>query len=366
MLSVKQNASIQEFIVLARCSIHSYEASILQSENACMNSSDEEKVTGKAKGGVARAKALSPDARTEIARKAAVARWGISATHKGNFNDELGIDVDCYVLDDPQKTAVISQSGMARAIGLSPRGNAFPRFLSSQGMADSVSAELREKIENPIKFQWATGGAEAPTIHGYDSAILIDVCNAIISAASKGNLTKRYDNVIAQARIITGATAKNGIRQLVYALAGYDATREEIIAAFKLYVQEEAKKYEAEFPNDLYVQWHRLYQIPVLERGKPWHFKHLTINHIYVPLAQSNGKILTLIRALKEQGGDRQKKLFQFLNELGARALRMHLGRVLEMCESSTTKAEYEKKIRERFGGQQEFEFANPEADPTV
>jgi hypothetical protein len=26
-------------------------------------------------------------------------------------------------------------------------------------------------------------------------------------------------------------------------------------------------------------------------RGKPWHFKYLTVNHIYHPLAESNGKI---------------------------------------------------------------------------
>ena len=104
----------------------------------------DEEVVGHAKGGLARAAALSEGERREIARKAAAARWGVRATHKGNFKDELGIDVDCYVLDDAQKTAVISQSGMARVLGLAPRGNAFPRFLSSQGMADVVGAELRK------------------------------------------------------------------------------------------------------------------------------------------------------------------------------------------------------------------------------
>lgn len=253
---------------------------------------------------------------------------------------------------------------MARAIGLSPRGNAFPRFLTSQGMADFVGAELREKIENPLKFQWGSGGADHPpiTVHGYDSAILIDVCNAIIAADVSGRLTKRYEAVISQARIITGATAKQGIRDLVYALAGYDVTREEIIAAFKLYVQQEAKKYEKEFPNELYAEWHRLYQIPVPDRGKPWHFKHLTIKHIYYPLAKSNGKLLTLMRALKEEEGNRQTKLFQFLNDLGARALRMHLGRVLEMCESSPDRETYERKVVNRFGGQQELDLPMPDA----
>jgi len=36
------------------------------------------------------------------------------------------------------------------------------------------------------------------------------------------------------------------------------------------------------------------------------------------------------------------------------------LGRVLEMAESSADKFGYEKKIVERFGGQQEFELVVP------
>jgi hypothetical protein len=64
-----------------------------------------------------------------------------------------------------------------------------------------------------------------------------------------------------------------------------------------------------------------------------------------------------LVRALKADGGDRKKKLFQFLNELGARALRIQIGRVLEMTESSATHIEYENKIAERFGGQTELDL---------
>jgi hypothetical protein len=85
--------------------------------------------------------------------------------------------------------------------------------------------------------------------------------------------------------------------------------------------------------------------------------KNLTVKHIYYPLAKSNGKIYELLKALKAKDGDRQKKLFQFLNDIGARALRMQLGRVLEMSESSADRWTYEAKIRERFGGQQELNF---------
>lgn len=67
-----------------------------------------------------------------------------------------------------------------------------------------------------------------------------------------------------------------------------------------------------------------------------------------------------MLKALKARDGDRAKKLFQFLNEIGARALRIQLGRVLEMAESSPDKCIYENKIAERFGGQKELELVVP------
>ena len=76
-----------------------------------------------------------------------------------------------------------------------------------------------------------------------------------------------------------------------------------------------------------------------------------------VEYLKSNGKIFALLKALKANDGDQKKKLFQFLNDIGARALRMQLGRVLEMCESSASKGDYEAKIVDRFGGQRELDF---------
>jgi hypothetical protein len=100
------------------------------------------------------------------------------------------------------------------------------------------------------------------------------------------------------------------------------------------------------------------YDIPPIQgRGRPWHFKKLTVDHIYAPLAQSNGKIVELMRANKAASGDRKKKLLQFLSETGTRALRMHLGRVLEMAEDAPDRATYEAKIKKRFALQQELEF---------
>ena len=321
---------------------------------------------GRAKSGLARARALAPARRSEIARQAAIARWGAKATHRGNFQREFGIDVDCYVLDDPQKTAVISQRGMGEALGHPKRtsGKAFLRSVMGPTLAPYLGEELIEKLQNPLIFQPLGMGANVAS-HGYDVTILIDVCKAIIQAESEGKLSANQANRARHAHIIVGASAKAGIKGLVYALAGYTPSASEVIAAFKLYVQEEARKYEPEFPNELYVEWHRLYDIPVPARGKPWHFKYLTVRHIYYPLVQSRGKLYALLKALKAGDGDRRKKMFQFLNEIGAKALRIHLGRVLEMAESSETKEAYEKRVVQRFGDQQELDLVVP-SGPTA
>jgi P63C domain len=323
---------------------------------------------GAAKGGAARASKLSAARRQEIARAAIQARWEKAgkaplpkATHKGSFKEDFGTDVDCYVLDDQQKTAVISQTGMARALGLSPRGDSFSKFLATKGMAGSGSDELRRKLEYPLKFQWGSGGTEIPptVAHGFDATLLIDVCKAIIAAEAEGKLGERQARIAKQAHIILGASAKAGIKGLVYALAGYNATREETIAAFRLFVQEEAREYEKEFPNQLYAEWYRLYNLPKPERNKPWKFKHLTVDQVYRPLARSNGKILQLTQEQRENSKSRWKKLHQFLSEVGVKALRTHLGQLLGIARISKTQRQYESHFKSLFGDQ--FEIAFPE-----
>jgi hypothetical protein len=310
-------------------------------------------------GGKARAAALSPKKRKEIAAKAAIARWGAKSTHKGNFKEEFGIDVDCYVLQDESKTAVISQTGMARALGLSARGNAFPRFANSNVMQKYIGAELREKINNPLKFQWVSPGAEQPplSVHGYEVTLLIDVCKAILAAADAGDLLARQKPMAKQAHIITNASAKHGITQLVYDLAGFDTIAEERIAAFKLFVIKEAREYEKEFPDELYKQWYRLYELQQPQRGRPWAFKTLTLDHVYWPLAKSNGKILELTRLQKSSSEKRHQKLHQFLSDIGVKALRQHLGQLLGIAQVSSNRDEYERNINKVFGEQHELDL---------
>lgn len=317
-----------------------------------------ENYSGKAKGGIARANALTEEQRKEIAKKAAQTRWGLRATHKGNFKEEFGIDLDCFVLNDENKSAVITQRGMGVALGYSAGGNHFSRLINSKSLMPYLGPELVDKIENPILFQIVDvvpSGETNVKAYGYDVSILIDVCKALINASYDKKLKKSQNKIIHHAQIIINASAKSGIKGLVYALSGYKPEVEEVIAAFKKYILEEAKKYEKEFPTELYMEWQRLYKIVPPEKGKNWKMMHLTIDHIYIPLAKSNGRLLKLLREAKDIQGDKNKKLFQFLNEIGTQALRLQIGRVLGIAETSSNKLDYENKIQKKFGWQVQY-----------
>jgi len=187
--------------------------------------------------------------------------------------------------------------------------------------------------------------------------LLIDVCKAIVTAEADGKLLENQKGIARQARIILNASAKAGIKGLVYALAGYDATKQEIIASFKMYVQEEAREYEREFPELLYQEWYRLYNLPKPDKNRPWKFKHLTVDQVYWPLARSNGRILELTQAQRETSKTRYKKLHQFLSEIGVKALRTHLGQLLGIARISKSQHEYESHFRTLFDVQLEMTF---------
>ncbi|OZI26690.1 hypothetical protein CAL26_05045 [Bordetella genomosp. 9] len=318
-----------------------------------MNEESKPEAKGRAKGGLARAAKLSPEERSEIARRAAQKRYGLKASHRGNFKDQFGIDVECYVIDDAKKTAVISQIGMGQAIGLSSRGNAFPRFLESQAMGPYLGAEIRKKLENPLIFQWRNDGAGPPiTIHGYEATLLIDVCQAITKAQAHKALKSHQQKIAHAAAVLLGASAKSGIDGLVYALAGYNRTKEEVIEAYKMYVREEAREYEREFTPELYEEWYRLYGLARPVRGRPWEFRYLTIDHIYKPLARSSGKVFELAKSTKAEHGEATDKIHQFLSEVGVKALRTQIGKITGIATVSNSREEYEKHIQEKVFGQ--------------
>ena len=292
------------------------------------------------------------------------------ATHRGNFKKDFGIDVDCYVLNDERHTAVISKRGMARSLGMSDRGNSITNLVQSKSLSEIITSAdgLREKLSNPLIFKdsLSADGKLNPIVHGYDVTILIDLCQAIKKANEEGKLAPNQKHIARQAGIIVAASAKAGIKGLVYALSGYDVTREEIISSFKRFVAQEARGYEKEFPDELYKEWYRLYQEKRPKKNKPWRFMHLTDSQVYKPLARSNGRLLKLLKVHKREYGNKNNRLHQFLAEIGVKALRQHLGQLLAIAKLAKSRVEYECNFEKLFSDQLPLDLSLDENDGNI
>lgn len=173
------------YIMLALDWYGSYNARINLRRYACMS----KELKGRAKGGKALAEKMTPEQRIERAKKGSTARWGekpFRATHRGNFKTEFGMDVDCYVLNDENKTAVISQRGLAVALGYSiPTGAQIMRLVDSKNLAPYVGGEIRQKLAEPIIFlrqELVSNPQSKSKLHGFDVTLLIDICKAIVNA----------------------------------------------------------------------------------------------------------------------------------------------------------------------------------------
>lgn len=292
----------------------------------------------------------------------------LQAIRKGNFQKKFGFDCDCYVLNDEKHTAVITQRGMARVLGMSDRGNSLINLVQSKSIAGTVADELSQKIHNPLIFNPNTvaDSSKFNKAHGYDVVLLIDLCRAIIQANEEGKLAHNQRHIARQAQIIINASAKSGIQGLVYAITGYDATKEEIIQGFnKFLIEEMSRDYAQEFPPELYFEWSRIYNFPV-RVGRNHHVKcrWLTIDHVYIPLLRSNGTILRLLKEKKRNDYNGNcKKLFQYLNEeAGAPALRKHLQQLLAIATTAKGNREkYEEDFNTLFGMQLQFDFSKLE-----
>jgi P63C domain len=316
-----------------------------------------EEITGRAKGGIARAQNLTLEQRREIGRKGALARWGDptnttklpQAICEGSL--DLGVvELDSYVLKDRRR--VFHKRNMADAIGLkSQGGNVFLRTINSKGLGSLIPDKIKDKMNNPIVFRTPSGAVA----HGFEGTDLIEVCDAIWEARKQGKLTTSQHLIGIQAEIIIRSVAKVGIIALIDEATGYikDKGKEEYREFYKQFVREEARQYEKEFPDQLFDVIYELYHITRKHKNKhPQFFGHFIRKYIYKPLANSNGAVLEMIdekNPVVYTSGGRKYKIFQFLEEIGTSALRSQIWQVIGIGNATRSKQSFDKAFAKAF-----------------
>ncbi len=311
-------------------------------------------------GGKVRAEKLSPEERRIIARQAAVARWektnDPSRIPEASYQGDLTIGdvaLDCYVLDDRRR--LFHKKEMANILGLkSQGGSAFLRTMTRKGIASTISSDLQDKLDNPIKFKNLSG----VLTHGYEASTLIEVCDTIIEADDQGKLVDSQKFLVRQAQILIRSAAKIGIVALIDEATGFiaDKRKEEYRELFKEFIAKECREWAQEFPDQFFNMIYKLYG---LKRANPNSFKHPAFfggfirKYIYFPLASSNGAILEELdqkNPVVYINGGRKHKFHQYLTEeLGINALRSHLWQVIGIGNAAKNKIDFERSFKRAF-----------------
>lgn len=312
-----------------------------------------DEVTGRARGGVARAKKLPSDARIAIARKAAQSRWATDYP-KADYTGELPIGdlrIPCAVL--PDGTRVLSQRGVGRALGRSFGGatwkktdgdgaGGLPFYINASPLKPFIPNDLLVLLSQPLMYQHGKGGGAAA---GLVATALTGVCNVWLSAREahyRGEirLNESQLSVALRAEIIMRGLADVGIVGLVDEATGYQEIRDrnalqEILNAF---LRKELAAWAKRFPDEFYQQIYRLRGWDRTGRGssRPQIVAYYTKDLVYARLAP--GIIEELERRNPSEHGRRKSKHHQWLTEdVGHPALAQHLYAVITLMRVSTS-----------------------------
>jgi len=288
---------------------------------------------GRAKGGLARAAKLTPEERSAIARKGALAKQAKrddpklpNAEYKGVL--KIGeLEIPCFVLEDGRR--VISGRGMTAAIGMKGRGQGVARIQGLKALKSLESNDLTLAIENPIQF---TGGSPQVGVasDGFEASVLQELCEALLRARDTGALKTEQEIRYGQfADMLTRAFARVGIVALDDEATGYQEIRPQdaLQKYLELLIRKELAAWVKKFPDEFYENIYKLknWKWPGMGKNRYSVVGHYTRNLVFDRIAPGLLKELEQ-KSPKNEKGARNGKLHQWLTEdVGNPMLAQHM-----------------------------------------
>lgn len=318
----------------------------------------EVKAGGRALGGLARAEALTAEARSQIASDAARERWAKRAKPMPDMPRVLegyssflllgGVKLPCAVIEGPNGIQrVLSENGITNAIlgtrsGASKRlkkvaeqeGAPIPLFAAPRQLKPFISKELLDGPLAPIDY---VDGERV--IRAYDSTVLVAVCSLWLKAREKGTLQAQQLPKAQNAESLTLALADTGVVGLIDEATGYqdERAKDALAKIFTTFLAKERQKWALTFPVDFYREIYRL-------RGwkfEPWNTKRPSViaawtdDFVYDRLAPGLTEELRNKNPIVDTGR-RSHKHFQWLNpERGHPKLKEHIAGVIALLRSA-------------------------------
>lgn len=317
---------------------------------------DESKKYG-AQGGRARAANLSKEERSEIAKKAAAARWGQDlplARYPGILR--LGdTDFPCAVLSD-EKTRVLTETDFMKGMEMyrsgalsvrrgSERGAREPLFLAFKNLKPFVEKHLSDV--HTLPFRTLSGNVS----YGIPAETIVSICNVWIDADAAGVLRKRQKRVAEQARRLKEALANKAINDLVDQATGFKGakTRDFVAEIIEKFVSKELRPWVSTFPPEYYEHLYRLkgwnYENMKPNSPKPLEVGRLTDDLVYKRLAPFVREEVRRLTPRNEKGYLKNKLHSRLTEDTGHPKLREHLKALIAVMAGHTTYESFQRHV---------------------
>jgi hypothetical protein len=299
------------------------------------------------KGGEARARSLTPQQRSEIAKNAAKARWEDAspvATHEGVF--AIG-DTEIFAAVLPDGSRIISQAALLRAIGRSRSPKAgtgilktvdkLPFFLQAKALSPFIDNDLIESTK-PVFFKTESGKKSV----GYKAEALPAVAETYLRMRdgyheSGSVVPKTLQHIVKACDLVTRGLAQVGIVALIDEATGYRQQLEnkELQRILDKWMTGYARKWAKTFP-DLF--WEKLLRVKGYEsyigHPRPQFVGHWVNDIVYKRLAPGVHSKVKDLNPRKD--GARKHKHHQFLSEdHGVPELKEHILRAMTLFDVS-------------------------------
>lgn len=312
------------------------------------------KVPARAKGGLARAAAMSPQDRAESAKRAADARWARDlprATHEGDANIG-GVIIPAANLPDGRR--LLSQGRFLQAIGRSRTPKAgtgahatvdgLPFFLQAEALKSFIPNNLTVSTA-PVFYLSKTGRKSV----GYDALLLPNVVNVYLDfrtaqlADGKG-IPSQYAHIIAACDALSRGLQRIGIIGIIDEATGFQEVRDKqaLQAILDQYLRKELATWAKRFPDEFYEHIFRLRNWTWKGRGTnpPQAVAGYTKDIVYARLAP--GILDELEKKNPVESGSRKAKHHQWLtDDVGHPALTQHLYAVIRLMRGCSSWDEF-------------------------
>lgn len=326
--------------------------------------------TGAPKGGRARASVLSPEERSDIARRAVRARWEkagkVYGDQPGSEHENrtapppsapsvpysmyqgtlfLGdVQIECHVLNDGRR--VISQREVVRVLTGGRDSGTLGRYLARHPTYDAASLDGRTISFRAPPNVMATG---------YEATLLIELCEAYLDARAQKKLHPSQQGLAAMAEIVVRASAKVGIIALVDEATGYQDVRKKNSLQIKLqaFIADDLQEWAKQFPDEFWFELARLEGVHYSPRHRPWRWGRYVMMFVYDTIDADVG------RELRKRNPNPRflSNHHQWLREFGRDKLQAQIHATIAIMKLCTDMDDFRRKFARVYAKTRQLEL---------